>query len=157
MMFQGGFFAFPGGQLDPNEDAKVCAAREVAEEIGVRIDPDSLIDVGRWLTPAFSPRRFDTRFFLTNVPGDAEPRPDGSETVDARWFSPQGALDAHGRGEILLVFPTIKHLEQLGGFATTDELLDYARGRDVVPVQPRVVVSGETARILLPGEPGYDG
>jgi hypothetical protein len=24
-----------------------------------------------------------------------------------------------------------------------------------VPVQPRVVVSGETARILLPGDPGY--
>ena len=39
---------------------------------------------------------------------------------------------------------------------TADELLGYARGRDVVPVQPRVVVSGETARILLPGEPGYD-
>ena len=55
------------------------------------------------------------------------------------------------------MFPTIKHLEQLDGFATADELLDYARGRDVQPVQPRVVVSGETARILLPGEPGYDG
>jgi hypothetical protein len=91
------------------------------------------------------------------VPAGAEPAPDGQETVDAQWFEPQGALDAHGRGEILLVFPTIKHLEQLGRFATADTLLDYARGREVVPVQPRVVVSGETARILLPGEPGYEG
>ena len=56
----------------------------------------------------------------------------------------------------LLVFPTIKHLEQLGGFASADALLDYARGRDVGPVQPRVVTEGETARLLLPGEPGYD-
>jgi hypothetical protein len=26
----------------------------------------------------------------------------------------------------------------------------------VEPVQPRVIGTGETARIVLPGEPGYD-
>ena len=36
MSFQGGFHAFPGGQLDPDEDAKVCAARELLEETGAR-------------------------------------------------------------------------------------------------------------------------
>ena len=40
-------------------------------------------------------------------------------------------------------------------FASVDELLAYARGRDVQPVEPRVVLEGEVARILLPGEPGY--
>ncbi len=55
-----------------------------------------------------------------------------------------------------MVFPTIKHLEQLAGFGSAEELLTHARGREVRPVQPRVVVSGETARILLPGEPGYE-
>jgi len=57
---------------------------------------------------------------------------------------------------MLLVFPTIKHLEQLSTFATAGELLEYARGREVRPVEPRVLLSGETARIVLPGEPGYD-
>jgi hypothetical protein len=56
---------------------------------------------------------------------------------------------------LLLVFPTIKHLEQLSGFDSVDALLAHARGREVRPVQPRVLVSGETARIVLPGEPGY--
>ena len=65
MVFQGGFHAFPGGQLDPNEDARVCAARELEEEVGVKVDPAMLRDVGRWLTPAFVPRRFDTCFFPT--------------------------------------------------------------------------------------------
>ncbi len=48
--------------------------------------------------------------------------------------------------------------EQYGvpAFATADELLAYAQGKQVLPVQPRVVVGGETARVLLPGEPGYD-
>ncbi len=35
-------------------------------------------------------------------------------------------------------------------------LLDHARGREVLPVEPRVVMEGEVARILLPGEAGYD-
>ena len=30
------------------------------------------------------------------------------------------------------------------------------QGREILPVQPRVVMQGETARILLPGEPGYE-
>jgi hypothetical protein len=80
---------------------------------------------------------------------------DGEECVDLGWFSPQGALEAYERGEILLVFPTIKHLEQLRDFPTVDALLDHARGKDVLPVEPRVVMEGEVARILLPGEEGY--
>jgi len=54
------------------------------------------------------------------------------------------------------VFPTIKHLEQLSGFSSANTLIDYARGLEVRPVEPRVVTQGETARILLPGDDGYD-
>ena len=53
------------------------------------------------------------------------------------------------------MFPTIKHLEQLSEFATVAQLLAYARGREVQPIEPRVVLEGEVARILLPGDPGY--
>jgi hypothetical protein len=58
-------------------------------------------------------------------------------------------------GEIELVFPTIKNLEALAAFGSTDELLEWAQGRSVEPVEPRVVVEGEVARIIMPGEPGY--
>jgi 8-oxo-dGTP pyrophosphatase MutT (NUDIX family) len=159
--FMGGAWVFPGGALDADDEGgdaphRAAAVRELSEEAAVEgVDPAALVAFSRWITPEEVKIRFDTRFFLTPVPDGAEPAPDGEETVDARWFTPRAALDAHDEGEILLVFPTIKHLEQLGAFATADELLDYARGRDVVPVQPRVVMSGETARILLPGEPGY--
>jgi hypothetical protein len=80
---------------------------------------------------------------------------DGEECVALGWFTPDGALEAHRAGEIVLVFPTIKHLEQLSVFATAAEVLAHARGRVVEAVQPRVVVEGEVARVLLPGEPGY--
>ena len=100
--------------------------------------------------------RFDTRFYLVAVPLDAEPRVDGAECVDIGWYSPRGALEAYERGELLLVFPTIKTLEQLAPFGSADELLGWAAGREVVPIEPRVVVEGEVARVVLPGEPGYE-
>ncbi|MFL5819597.1 MAG: NUDIX hydrolase [Solirubrobacteraceae bacterium] len=160
--FMGGAWVFPGGAVDAREgegDAshRAAAVRELAEEAGVEIDgSDSLVKYSRWITPAQVRIRFDTHFFLATLPAGARARPDGRETVDARWFSPRGALDAHAAGEILLVFPTIKHLEQLARFPSTQAVLEHTRAGEVVPVEPRVVVSGETARVVLPGEPGYD-
>ena len=115
-----------------------------------------LLPFSNWITPPDVPIRFDTWFFLAAAPSDAEPVVDGNEIVDARWFEPGQALSAAARDEILLVFPTVKHLEQIAGFESVDELLSHARGREIQPVQPRVLGSGETARIVLPGEPGYD-
>jgi hypothetical protein len=77
--------------------------------------------------------------------------------VDARWYAPASALAAWRAGEIELVFPTVKHLEQLEPFGTADGLLEWARGRRVEPVEPQVITEGEVARVVLPGEPGYQG
>jgi 8-oxo-dGTP pyrophosphatase MutT (NUDIX family) len=160
--FMGGVWVFPGGAVDAGEgdgDAahRVAAVRELEEEAGIVLDdPGALVKFSRWITPAEVVVRFDTHFFLAPMPNGQEATIDGDEIVDQGWFTPAGALAAHERGEIALVFPTIKHLEQLSGFASADALLAYARGRDVGPVQPRVITEGETARLLLPGEPGYD-
>jgi hypothetical protein len=99
--------------------------------------------------------RFDTHFFLAELPPGQEAVIDGEECVDVGWFTPRAALETHKKGELELVFPTIKHLEQLSAFASVAELLAHARGREVRPVQPRVVLEGEVARVLLPGDPGY--
>jgi 8-oxo-dGTP pyrophosphatase MutT (NUDIX family) len=159
--FMGGAWVFPGGAVDAGDGDdtrahRAAAVREVHEEAGLRLaDPGALVRFSRWITPAEVKIRFDTHFFLAPAPEGQEPAPDGGETVDARWYTPAGALEAHERGEILLVFPTIKHLEALAGFDSAAELLGWARGRRVEPVQPRVVREGEVARIVMPGEPGY--
>jgi 8-oxo-dGTP pyrophosphatase MutT (NUDIX family) len=159
--FMGGAWVFPGGAVDVGEgtgDAahRAAGVREVEEEAAIVLpDPGALVRFSRWITPAMVSIRFDTHFFLAAAPEDAEPEPDGGETVDLGWFTPRGALDAHGRDEILLVFPTIKTLEQLAEFSSADELLEWAGGREVEPVEPQVVGDGPTARIVLPGEPGY--
>jgi 8-oxo-dGTP pyrophosphatase MutT (NUDIX family) len=154
--FMGGAWVFPGGAVDRDEDHRVAGVREVEEEAGVVIgEPESLVEFSRWITPAQVKIRFDTRFYLAPAPDGAEPRPDGGETVDLGWFTPRGALEAYEREEIMLVFPTFKTLEQLAPFASASALLEWARGREVVAIEPQVVVEGEVARVVLPGEPGY--
>lgn len=156
--FMGGAWVFPGGALDGSEDHRAAGVREVAEEAGVRLlDAAALIGFSRWITPPQVRIRFDTHFFLAALPDGADPRPDGGETVDVRWYAPRDALEAHTRGELQLVFPTIKTLEQLRAFTSCDELLAWADGREVVPVEPQVVREGEVARVVMPGEPGYRG
>jgi 8-oxo-dGTP pyrophosphatase MutT (NUDIX family) len=162
--FMGGAWVFPGGSVSAEDGEgaaalRAAAMRELAEEVGVRLSAGAeLVAFSNWITPAEVRIRFDTWFFLAVAPEDAEPEVDGSEIVDARWFEPGLALTAAERGQIMLVFPTIKHLEQISEFGSVDALLAYARHRTVRPVQPRVLDrgQGETARIVLPGEQGYD-
>jgi 8-oxo-dGTP pyrophosphatase MutT (NUDIX family) len=160
--FMGGVWVFPGGAVDPTEadaDAhRLAAVRELREEAAIALgDPAALVKFSRWITPPEILTRFDTHFFVAALPPGQEPRIDGREVVELRWFTPHAALDAFARDEIVLVFPTIKHLEQLARFAGADEVLEYARGRHVRPVVPRVVRNGERARVVLPGEPGAGG
>jgi len=160
--FMGGAWVFPGGAVDRSEGSgdaalRAAAIRELAEEAGITVEaPGALIPFARWITPAQVKKRFDTWFYLACAPAGARAHVDGSEVVDAGWFEPARALEASARGELPLVFPTIKQLQELAGFASAEAVLAHARGRPVHPVEPRVVLSGENARIVLPGEPGYE-
>ncbi len=159
--FMGGVWVFPGGAVDADDgdgdDAhRIAAIRELHEEASILLeDPTTLVAFSRWITPAEVKIRFDTHFFLAPLPVGQEPRVDGEECVDLGWFSPQAALDAHAAGEIVLVFPTIAHLQQLTQFASAEALLAHARNLVVEPVLPRVIVEGDSARVLMPGDPGY--
>ena len=159
--FMAGAWVFPGGAVDAQEGEgaaalRSAAVREVAEEAGITLpSPAALVPFSRWITPAQMKIRFDTWFYLAHAPAGAEPAVDGAEIVQWRWYEPLAALAAARAGEILLVFPTIKHLEQISAFASADALIEHARGREIRPVEPKVLMSGETARIVLPGEPGH--
>jgi 8-oxo-dGTP pyrophosphatase MutT (NUDIX family) len=157
--FMGGAWVFPGGAVDAAEGEgetalRAAALRELEEEAGITLgSPTELVSFSRWITPAEIKIRFDTWFFLALAPAQATPRIDGSEVVDWCWCQPRSAVESARRGELFLVFPTVKTLEQLSSFVSAQQLLAHARGRAVAPIQPRVVGAGDDARIVLPGDP----
>lgn len=160
--FMPGVWVFPGGSVDAadGEDEagrRTCAVRELAEEAGIELPGDEeLVLFSRWVTPEVVSTRFDAWFFLALAPAHTPPRPDGVETVEAAWFEPARALAAQQTGELRLSFPTINQLRWLSAFATADEALAAYRGKDVGSVTPRIVRDGDSHRIVLPGDPGYE-
>jgi 8-oxo-dGTP pyrophosphatase MutT (NUDIX family) len=161
--FMAGAWVFPGGALDDSDGEgqaglRAAGVREVREEAGIDLGPaPELVAFSNWITPARVMIRYDTWFYLATMPPGQEPVIDGDEIIDARWMRPSDALAAARAGEILIVFPTAKQLERLGEFSSARELMDHARVSTIEPVEPRLVGSGEQARLVLPGEPGYEG
>jgi 8-oxo-dGTP pyrophosphatase MutT (NUDIX family) len=159
--FMPGVWVFPGGALDPDDGEgeaghRACALRELREEAGIELAPgEELVLFSRWITPEVISTRFDAWFFMALAPAHTPPRPDGVETVDARWFEPAVALEAQAAGELSLAFPTIKQLESLRTFRTSEEAIEAHRSKEVGAILPKVVGTPEDPRILLPGDPDY--
>src|SRR5437762_25654 len=171
LAFLGGFYAFPGGQLDPSDvearlenspDKETAAmisgaARELFEELGVlaargaatltvgqrasllddltsgrmswpelllhydlHLDARDFTFAGRWVTPPFSARRFDTWFFLVECPSKQQPEVIPGELEHGEWIRASDAYARWERSEVLAVPPILHALKTLAGGITTD-------------------------------------
>ena len=171
LAFLGGFHAFPGGQIDPDdaqadvrnapnpETAAMIsgAARELFEELGVlvvrggetltkgqrvsllddlesgrmawsklldhyqlHLDANDFTFVGRWVTPPFNARRFDTWFFLVNCPPRQEPNIIAGELSGGEWLTARDAYDCWLRDQVVAVPPTLHALRTLASGIAPD-------------------------------------
>ena len=117
--------ADPSAAADPVYPARRAAARELAEEVGLRVsDLGQLVRFAHWITPSAEPKRFDTEFFLWPLPSpDGSPagtvppeltiQVDGREVFDPLWITPAAALDRYAQGSLNLPPPTVCTLEDL--------------------------------------------
>lgn len=145
------------GLLRAELNAGRCSLVDICRSERLALAADRLHYFAHWITPEGAPRRYDTRFFVAAAPPDQTSAHDAGETVADVWVSPAEALRRHRRGDIELIFPTIRMLQAIGRFTTSAELLAAAAALDTVPaVLPRVVADGRGLRILLPGDPGYE-
>lgn len=131
LAFMGGFWTFPGGAVEPADaDERTAAARELGEETGVELPPGwPMVDAGRWITPAFSPLRFDTRYLLVELPVGEAPdwRRSGGELADGGWAAPSEILSRWAAGTWLVPAPVLRTIEALrAGLTGATERLAHA-------------------------------
>jgi len=115
---------------------------------GLVLRSDLLRPWARWITPELESRRFDTRIFAAALPAGQRTRDVGGEADEVIWLSPNAAIAAARRGEILLMPPTAVTLAELARHDTAPAAL--AAPPDMAPRQPGISVSGDTAWLTIP-------
>lgn len=87
-----GHWALPGGHVDTGEAVRTAAARELAEETGLALAEDRLVDLGAWHAPGRDPRgRYVTVAYRADLPHRATTTA-ADDATDAGWW-PADALD----------------------------------------------------------------
>jgi ribonuclease/clavin/mitogillin len=80
---------------------------------GLRLDARDFTYAGRWVTPPFSPRRFDTWFFLARCPRKQEPRVLTAEFESGEWTQATDAVSRWERCDALVAPPVLHALKVL--------------------------------------------
>ncbi len=132
--------------------------RSVAHELDLSFDTVRSAYFGRWITPSRFARRYDTRFFITVLPGELrefEPELTG-ELEGYRWLRPSTAVELFQEGRLPMLFPTRTTLGSLAEYESLDSLYAECRRRKVEPITPRLLIRGDSVRPVLPGDPDWD-
>src|SRR2546430_85231 len=94
---------------------------QLLEHYGLQLDADDFTFAGRWVTPPFAPRRFDTWFFLATCPARQQPHVTGdSELESGEWISAREAYAKWERSEALVPPPVLHALKTLAAGLTND-------------------------------------
>jgi len=98
----------------------------ILKELDARIDGAHFEKAGHWVTPASSPIRFDTQYFLYHFDGQQSFDLIEGEFIELGWMMPQAARDRWHREEIELSPPVAHTLHHLATVAHPEvlELLD---------------------------------
>ncbi len=96
-----------------------------------------------WITPEFAPARFNTRFFVAELPVNQLAVKHATEHVAGSWINPKNALRKFSTKEWQMIVPTLTSLRMLCGYCTVRELLDAVRTeRHKIPVTPSLHAQG---------------
>jgi 8-oxo-dGTP pyrophosphatase MutT (NUDIX family) len=150
----------PGPELLRRARAELVAHRRTLGQLladeGLVLRADLLRPWARWITPEGQPRRYDTAFFVALVPAGQQADAHTTEAVEATWWHPDQALEDWERGEIELMAPTIRALQEIAEYPRSDGVLVAAEQRDVQTITPRVVRRDGQVTIVLPGDPDFE-
>lgn len=127
---------------------------EFLAEAGLVLRADLLRPWANWLTPVAEPRRYDTRFFLAELPTGQRADGDTSEADEAGWWTPADAIEDWKQGRVGLLAPTWITLADLAELGTVAAAM--AAPRLIDKIMPKVIRDGDVLRVVLPGDHRFE-
>jgi 8-oxo-dGTP pyrophosphatase MutT (NUDIX family) len=109
---------------------------------------DLLVPFSHWITPRTVAARFNTRFFVAELPPGQSALHDTIETSEGAWLNPRQALQP----EYHTVYATAQHLHRLEAFDSVAALMAFARTKPIHMVSPELVESAEGRRVIIRSE-----
>lgn len=125
---------------------------DLLRALDARLDLRRMVHCAHWITPLAEPRRYDTHFFVAELPAGRTAGFDAREMTDAQWLRPATALARFRAGELPMVFPTVRTLETLARFDTVAGTLRQLASVPVRSVMPRLVRTADGVAIVTGDE-----
>jgi 8-oxo-dGTP pyrophosphatase MutT (NUDIX family) len=128
---------------------------EVLAEMGLRLHTRSLVPWARWITPkvpTVTNKRFDTRFFIAELPADQIAHHDNIEATASVWLTPRMALTQYRDGDIELAPPQIMSLAHLSRYEDVITAMTAARSRPPPLIEPEPFMHEGGRVICYPGD-----
>jgi 8-oxo-dGTP pyrophosphatase MutT (NUDIX family) len=150
-------------RLDGDDRARFADARRaliaretdllrMARALDIRYALDLMFYSARWITPEGLHRRYDARFFISALPEGQTPVHDAVETTASLWVRPQDALKRARAGELMVIFPTRKTLEELATHNSVAEAIASTVDKEIIALLPKLVIHEGMPRVVLPGD-----
>ena len=93
---------------------------DLLDHYNLTLDADDFTFVGRWVTPPFNARRFDTWFFLVTCPEKQQPKVVPGELESGEWIQASAAYQQWLDNKVVAVPPTLHALQTVAGGMTPD-------------------------------------
>lgn len=91
-----------------------------------------------WITPAFEPRRYDTRFFVAKLPEGQTIDSVNSEADHSGWSPISEVLEDFAKGKVAMLPPTMVTCQELAKLSG-DTILSEAAKREIRAIEPRII------------------
>ena len=135
-----------GAGWEADREALVAKQTSLAEMLARRrlvLRTDLVAAWAHWITPAFEPRRYDTRFFVAVLPSGQRTRDVSSESDAVTWLAAADAVEAADSGELGMLPPTVRTCAEVAALDRAADALAAAELRAIAPIEPRLVVEGD--------------
>lgn len=140
---------------DWEADRHALEARELAftdflDRRGLKLRTDLLQLWGSWITPIFEPRRYDTRFFVAELPAGQVTRDVSTESDEVLWKPVREVIDAVDADVMAMLPPTYATCLELYTYRDAGEALASAATRDRSPILPEMQMDTDGGYLRLP-------